>query len=368
MDALDRLIADCMLGRLRWPDSCDPQAFLARVQLHGVGALLHASIEREAPPTPVPAQVRETLRALALRAAAVDLDCRIQLPRLLELMADAGVRPILIKGTPLAYTHYPEPGQRERADTDLLVRQAERERLFALLESQGYLRGDGTGAELASAEASFWKDGSPLVLDVHWRIRSSPLLARVLEFDELEAQAVPLPALGPHARAPGPVDAVLLAAIHRASHYQSPFYVDGVAHRGDRLIWLYDLHLLAPALTEAQAAELARRAAEHRVAGLCLDALRSTGDAFGTLLPRALLEELEHAASRREPSMVFLRGGRRALLLAELGALPRWRERWQLLREHAFPPGDYILRKYETRKRWLLPALYVRRAVGWLTK
>jgi hypothetical protein len=66
--------------------------------------------------------------------------------------------------------------------------------------------------------------------------------------------------------------------------------------------------------------------------------------------------------------MVFLHGGPLRLLVAEVGALPRWSARWQLLREHAFPPADYMLRKYETRRRWLLPALYVRRALGWLTR
>lgn len=366
MTPLDRLLADLLQGRPRWPEVTEPQLFLARARLHGVGALLHAACGRE--PAAVPGEVREALREHGLRTAALEFDTRRELPRLLEIMASAGVGPILIKGTPLAYTHYPEPGLRERADTDLLVRADECGRLFAVLAAEGYRRAESTGAELASSEASFSKDGSPLVLDVHWRINNSPLLTGVFGFDELETHAVPVPALGPHARAPGAVDAVLLAAIHRASHWQAPFYADGAPHRGDRLIWLYDLHLLLPTLTDAQAAELARRAAERRVAGLCLDALRAAGEAFGTALPPELMEELERAAARREPSMAFLRGGRRGLLVAEIRALHGWRRRWRLVREHAFPPADYMLRKYETRRRWLLPALYVRRALGWLAR
>lgn len=366
MAALDRVIADALAGRPHWPAGTDPQAFLVRARLHGTAPLLHAAFERGA--TPIPAELREALRARALNAAAVDLDSRRELPRVLGQMAAAGVRPILIKGAALACTHYPEPGLRPRADADLLVRADERQRLFALLAAQGYRRGAGTGAELASSEASFWKDGAPLVLDVHWRINNSPLFAGVLEFDELAAGAVPVPALGPHARAPGPADAVLLAAIHRASHWQAPFYAGGVEHRGERLVWLYDLHLLVPSLSADQCAALAQRAARHRVAGLCLDALLRTRDAFGTAVPRGLLDALGRAAARPEPAMAFLRGGRRGLLLAEVRALPTWRQRWQLLREHAFPPGDYMLGKYGTSRRWLLPALYARRALGWLTR
>lgn len=367
MDALDRLIADALSGRPRWPEGTDAQAFLARVRLHGVAALLHAGCQR-ADARQIPADVRETLRAQALNAAAVDLAARRELTRMLELMAGADIRPLLIKGTALACTHYPEPGLRQRADTDLLLRGSERDALFALLAAQGYRRGEDTGADLASAEASFSKEGSPLVLDVHWRINNSPLLAGALRFVELDAQAVPVTALGPHARAPGVVHALLLAAIHRATHHQAPFYAGGVEHRGDRFIWLYDLHLLAPLLTTEDCAALAQLAARHRVAGLCLDALRHTQEAFGTPLPAGLLEALERAAAPREPSMVFLRGGRRRLLLTELHALPGWGPRGRWLREHALPPGDYMLRKYAVRQRWLLPALYVRRALGWLTR
>ena len=66
--------------------------------------------------------------------------------------------------------------------------------------------------------------------------------------------------------------------------------------------------------------------------------------------------------------MVFLRGGPRRLLLAELRAVRGWRQRLGWLREHAFPSADYMLRKYGTQQRWLLPALYLRRALGWFAR
>lgn len=369
MNPTDSLIARMLRGDLQWPThGMRGDTFLERAYLHGVTSLLHDTLERSAHAPSLPGTVREALRERTLRAAAVELIRRQELQHLLELMADAGIRPILMKGTALAYSLYAQPSLRERADTDLLVHPDQRERLFQLLRAQGFRQPDAAGGELASSEAAFGKDGSTLALDVHWRISSSPLLSGALEFEALAAQAVPVPALGVHARAPGTADALLLAAIHRAKHHQSPFYAGGVEHRGDRLIWLYDLHLLAPALTGGDCAALVQRTARNRVAGLCLDALRVAREAFATPLPGGLMDALERAASAPEPSMVFLRGGRRALLLAELRALPRWHQRWQLLREHALPPADYMLGKYRTRRRWLLPALYVRRAVRWLVR
>lgn len=367
MDAVDRLIADALAGRPRWPADADAATFLDRAHVHGVSGLLHAALEA-APSGGVPPEVRGELRERALRAAAVELGRRHELVALLEAMARAGVQALLIKGTPLAYTTYPEASLRERADTDLLVLPSQRAALYEVLQARGYRRSEATGAELASSEATFWKDEASPTLDVHWRISNSPLLAGALDFESLAIRAVAVPALGPHARAPGPEDAVLLASLHRAAHHPSPFYTGDRAHYGDRLVWLYDLHLLTPALTDAQCRSLARDAERHRVAGLCLDALHATQEAFGTPLPPALVEALERAATAPEPSMVLLRGGRRRVLLAELRAVRGWAERARWLREHVLPPADYMLRKYDTRRRWLLPALYVRRALGWLSR
>ena len=67
---------------------------------------------------------------------------------------------------------------------------------------------------------------------------------------ELLARALPLPALGPHARGPGDVDALLIACMHRATHRHNPYTVNGEDHHDpDRLIWLTDIDLLARRLS-----------------------------------------------------------------------------------------------------------------------
>ena len=365
---VESLLLGAIRGDATWPRDTAVSAVIAEATFHGVMPLLLHSVRNGPAWAGWPPALQVALADAARQQAAVELAQRRELTGIIDAFAGEGIEVLLLKGAALAHTLYPEPWLRPRADVDLLVPEAQRQAAFDLLQKLGYRRADHAGGELASSEASFSKDGAALPLDLHWRISNSPLLAPMLKFDELSARAAPVAAFGPHARGLGLVDAVLLAATHRAAHHQSPLYVGGRARRGDRLIWLHDLHLLVPALGPAQLAELAQRAAHHAVAGLCLDALQTARDAFGTALPRELLDALTRAAARPEPSMVFLRGGRRRLLLAEVRALPDWRQRWQLVREHAFPPADYMLGKYGTGRRWLLPALYVRRAFGWLAR
>ena len=98
------------------------------------------------------------------------------------------------------------------------------------------------------------RHGSSVDVDLHWRSSNSPALARLMDYEEMQARAVPVPSLGPAAFAPCPVHALLFACIHRAGHEHAPMYVDGVAVPvKDRLIWLYDIHLLA---SKMQGAEL----------------------------------------------------------------------------------------------------------------
>lgn len=362
----ESLLARAIRGQTGWPPGLAAADVLEAGTFHGVLPLVFHASRAAAAWSEWPDSLQAALKETARVHATIELANRHETTEVVDALAARGIEAIVLKGAALAHTLYPEPWLRARSDTDLLVRATDRRAALAVLDQLGYRRSEAAGGELASSQASFSRPGSALPFDLHWRINNSSLLAPVLEFDALITRAVPVPALGVHARCPGPVDAVLLAATHRATHHQMPMHLDGQAHRGDRLIWLYDLHLLASRLAPEELGELAARARRHRIAGLCLDALRTAQAAFGTIVPATLMESLERDAARAEPSMVFLRGGPRALLVAEVRALGRWRDRWHLLREHAFPPADYMLRKYATRRRWLLPALYVRRALGWL--
>ncbi len=173
------------------------------------------------------------------------------------------------------------------------------------------------------------------------------------------AAAIPVPALGKTAVAFDPVHALLHACMHRIGHKP---YGDG-----DRLIWLYDIHLLAGTLDLSQWSRMVSLAVENKICTICLDGLLKTASAFATAIPddfKKLLRE------KGENEFVTANTGdtRWRLALADFQALPGWRERLLLLKEHLLPSAAYMLTKYQTRHHFLLPFLYIRRAAGGIAK
>lgn len=343
----------------RWPRGLAiDDAVLQLAQAEGLSALLHDALARN-PGAPVAPESRARLARHVFDAAAQDLLRQRELERLLGVFSDAGLQPVLLKGRALAYLLYPQPVLRPSVDVDLMVPPAGRQAAAALLRAQGYDCGAFQGGELVNAQASYWRDlapGARMLVDLHWRISTSPLFAHVLPHDWLWPRAQRIPALGPHARGPAFADALLHACVHRAP----------LGERADRLIWLYDIHLLARRLDEQGWTEFVGLAARHRLRAICLDALQAATRWLATECPRDVRAALSDAPA--EPSATLLRGGALRLKWAELRGLRGLRERLTWLRESALPAPGYLYDRYGTRPRWLLPALYARRALDWLAR
>jgi hypothetical protein len=286
-------------------------------------------------------------------------------------MVVSGLQPLLIKGAALAYTHYDSPGLRPRCDTDVLVEVAEVGAVGKLLAALGYEPAHSVSGDLASYQTTYSKQGQYGVqhaLDVHWKINNSQLLANVLTHGEAVEKAVAVPDLCEHARGLCPVHALLLACIHRASHEHAPYYVNGVAHYGgDRLIWLYDIHLLVSRMSAQELDEFAALAAAKRVRAVCAAGLWRAAECFGTALPGGFLAAPSQG-SEKEPSAVYLRAGPLRAAVEELRSLADWSSRGRYLKEHLFPSADYMLRKYGRSSRVWLPLLYADRGLRGIAK
>lgn len=201
-------------------------------------------------------------------------------------------------------------------------------------------------------------------LDVHWRISNFQLFANSLTYDEMELQSVSVPALGPHARALGDAHALMLACIHRLGHAQAPYYVDGIARYGaNRLIWLYDIHLLGKTMSPGQWELFVQTAQEKALRSFCFDGLNAASRSFGASFPQTVLQSLSADGKGKDIPVSRLTVSRWEWLLSEFLALPDWRQRGILLKEHLFPSSSYMLKKYGVDDRRLLPLLYLHRAV-----
>lgn len=364
-----------MCGVLRgenpaWPDKENAalaDVFLKRSEYHGVQALLYERMH-DAPGWP-PALL-QSLHQQATAGTMWELRHQQVVAEMLAALARIGIQPVLFKGTALAYSLYSSPALRTRGDTDLIIPLHERARVMDALTSLGFVRVLELG-ELMSYQACLTREvagGGEHTLDLHWKINNSELLSRLFEYDELRRAALPLPALSPDTLAAGPVHALLIACMHRVGHKQSPYFVDGVAHfSGDRLIWLYDIHLLALALTPPQWDELLTLAERKGLRAVCLEGIRQAQVCFATPIPAEVLAALARP-SPVEPAAKYLSANhlrRRWLDLCALDGLP---SKLRFVRELVFPPAAYMrARLPHARPDWL-PWLYLLRAIGGLRK
>lgn len=292
-------------------------------------------------------------------AAAYEPLRAADLVEVLAALAARGVEALILKGTALAYDLYPEPELRPRSDIDLLIERDDLPRLREAMLALGFEESLSSGDEHGLRQAEFTR-APGMVYDVHWSVTNVPAFDAVLRYDDLRTRSLPLPALGPHARGLSHVDALLLACIHRVAHH----------HDSDRLIWLVDIGLLRTRMSREEHQRFWRAAAEGRVVGVCERSI-AAAEAWTSSAPHDLADEFlsDEERTREEPSRVFLdreitHGG---VMAASLRALP-WRARMQRLWQLAFPPADFIRRRFGARHALSLSWWYVYRGVRGVTR
>ncbi len=250
----------------------------------------------------IPDDVRREIRRTLVLASGEAALRYAELTEVLHALQAAGVGAVLLKGAALAHTVYAHPEDRWATDVDLLIADDRRTAAMHVFEGLGYTMPWGVRGEWTSHQFFYsrsMKAGLTSAIDVHWRISNRHRYAGVLTYAALRARSQPVPALGEAARAISLPDALLHAAIHRVGHHRD-------LHQP--LLWLYDVHLLATAMTSDQIATCARRAETCGV----LDELRDI-----------TLDSARHFPSARIDELIAALPGRRGLRLhVPAGVLP----------------------------------------------
>lgn len=292
------------------------------------------------------------LRDAALNGAAIESLRLTDLREVLATLAAHGIVPLIVKGTALAYSIYDAPELRPRGDTDLLIGANELDRVRAALAPLHFRERLTSGDDLGVRQRTFERVdrfGLAHSYDVHLDIANPATVARALTYEEMRARAVEVPRIAAGAMMPSLVDSLLYACIHRIVHH----------HGSDRLMWLYDVHLIASRLSSEEWDDLWSRAKERRVVKICKATFDDARAWFGG-------EDFSRNAPEvgDEPSAAFLirDRSRGAVLATELRSLT-WRERATRLRQLAFPPAAFMTQSFGVRSRAALPALYVWRAL-----
>ena len=348
-----------------WPEAPagTVEDMLAVAEAEGVSALLDRVVRATDAAWVVPAEFTDALAAAAHQQMMVDLFRRGELVRVMRVLSAAGIPALLLKGAALSYWAYPAPYLRPRGDADLLFPDTEAiECCKPVLAGLGYTASNVPTTTAMAYQLVFRHDtenGHIHWIDAHWALANSALYAGCLNFDELRAEAITLPGLGDDARGLGRIHALMHACIHR---------VCNLPHgSGDRLIWLYDMDLLARRCSAQDFDRLIDLAVQRGLAGACWDGLHSAIAAFATPLPKGLLKGLERAS--RDEAFDIRKARRRWYQewhnLRMLPVAKRWRWAWEKL----FPHPAYMRELYSIDNRWSLGWVYLRRLGhgAWMT-
>lgn len=365
---IDRFLAAALRGDApEWPWDAGREvaaAVMARIDLHGIAVLLHENGK----PRSWPDTIRTALRERGLAQGMWELRHQQLLGEVLHDLRKAGIQPVLLKGTALAYSLYRSPIQRTRADTDLLIAARDQQRCDQVLQAAGFQRAAGVSGEHVSYQASYLRQvpGQTHALDLHWRISNSELLAGLFTYEELRRTAEPLPRLGPDALGVDRISALLHACFHRSVHKRHPYHVDGTAHHeANRLVWLKDIDLLVRSFSTDEWVQAGRQARLKGLGAVCMDGLGQARVQLHTPL-RADMASV-FAPSAPEAPQQYLAGSPLKQQWMDFQALGTRERRLRFLRELFFPPADYM-RASSHSGRGPLAWLYLRRATKGLAK
>jgi hypothetical protein len=365
-DALDALLCACLRPALSQETrvtlaalpEADARALAERAARHGVGPVLHHRF-REEQVENLPAQLRDGLRQQYWITAAQNTALLHALEQVLRTLEGAGIPAIVLKGAALAEALYGNIALRPMGDADLLLHRADVERALVALAGLGYAPShpqERPGAHLAY-ENEILLQRQPMgdaLLELHWALFDAPFYQR-LPADWFWATSVARMIADAPARVLGAEAMLLHLCGHAILH-----------HRGERLLWLYDVALLlrqSPALDWGQVQEQAR--AQHVV--LPLQAVLSWLVAQRWVdLPPGQAEQIESLRASAQERRLYRTmtdpgGAPAARVASDVRGLSGWRERLAFVATQFFPSPAYMRRRYGVRHAALLPLAYLGR-------
>ncbi len=308
-------------------------------QQEGVAALLADALVKAE--SNIDLQLKQSFQDAARVAAAYELSRFAETRTVLRVLADGGVRALLLKGSALAYWLYREPAHRSRCDVDILVDgKSQAELAVSLLESVGYRLVAPPVRQVAGFETALERNtasGASHQIDLHWRLMNHAELTQGFSFfKELWANSIPIERLGGNAQGLTRAYALAHALLHRVANFPSG--------KQDRLIWLYDMHLLAGGCSVEDWREFLRLCREKAIAMPCLDGLQASRIAFGTAIPMDIETTLQEMSGRETWRMgEMLDQG--AMDRAHLAALS-WSEKAGWLWRKLFPSPTFMRYRY----------------------
>jgi hypothetical protein len=332
-------------------DDSSIELILSQAQAEGVAALLHRQLKLRTTDGKGIAPLAEALAATHARAIALEMLRSVETTKVLSALEQTGIPILVLKGAALAQWAYPAPFLRARDDLDLLFPdRAAAGRARQILLGLGYAGAEpvANGPQYELTMTRTQAVGPDWHVDVHWRMSPHPVFAERFDFAELMDASVALPEGG---RGLGKVHALVHAAVHRVSNL--------LIGQGDRLIWLFDLHIIAPLLDADDWVALLHLAQSRQLAGPLLSAMTASQRLLATRWPAEWLATLEKLArgEKFDVDQAHLRGYFEWQTLRSLPISARA----GLAFRKVFPGPRYMFERYRLQHGWQLPGAYLKR-------
>ena len=336
---------------------------LQKAEWHGVTSLLYYILNENHKWSHYPDELQRQFAERTREIIAVALLWKQEITSIYQLFSKEHISSLLLKGFPLAYNLYAEPYLRLFGDVDILFPDRDTtERAGKLLETLGYTRPNEISGEYLCHQFSCTRQsttGFVFTIGLHWRLNNANYFANAFSYDELASASVPVVLPGADMRTLSPVHSLLFACMHRLAHT-----VDGKA---DRLIWFYDLHLLAKSFDHSQWESFTELATGKNLCSACLDGLEKCRNRLNTHVPEEVIKTLKsHAVQERFKPLYNAPAWR--YFFMNIQSLPGWSAKLKLLREQLFPSPEYMYARFNCRHKAMLPLLYIRRTAQSLPK
>lgn len=340
-------------------DAAAWHALATRAVRERLGPLLHAALQR-AGRADVPTAVQTLLAQEYCRAAAAALYQQQELAAILRACADAQIPCIVLKGSALAVTLYPDPALRPCGDIDLLFPPDTIPQVMAILDELGYQnryhasrtdRLPRTTSEHHCSRAG----RRPSIVEPHWHITGNAYYARRMPSAWFWQQTTPAMIGGE----PTQVLATSAQFLHLVSHY-------ALHYQGHHLLWLFDIALLVRHVPDWGWVALAGQARSFGLAQFARDVLNQVQRIWDVDLPRAGMAALAQTPTdfgERVAGWAMQRPGAPPWLLWQAVHTPSRRLRLQLLARLVLPSRTDARRFCRGEGRRSLASAYGRRLV-----
>ncbi|APE27328.1 nucleotidyltransferase family protein [Aurantiacibacter gangjinensis] len=351
------------VGQTPVPARCSSQTISRRIAYHGIAHLLVDSADAFAK---LPEDVAITVRRQAMQREYWEASHRHAITPLLAQFGDAGISPVMMKGTAFAYALYANPAARTRGDSDVLIPEAQVEAAREVLSSRGFKREAPPHGVLFQESWSI-EDAGGLThdVDLHWQVVDSPLLQRALPMEEVLERTIALPGLHEGARSLGYADSLIQLALNAEYHAILGYYIDGERMTGPRrLIWTYDTALLLRAMGPTDWAVLHRSARKSGIGPLLAKAVADASARLGVPVGEEQLAPLRSAPSDHRILRYLASADRLERVKRDFLASSGLRRKAHFLAAMASPSDDQLREAFPQAAGWPVALLKLRYVIS----